>query len=163
MSPCRMMGAGGMAAHQDRMPGGMAGANRSMTGAGALFGGVDVGLTTEQEAKVDDLVAEARREHAAAMQSAMSAQSDAAAALAEATPDLAAYEQMMKQAASRMVDGQMAMARAAVEARALLTPEQRAKLPESAQLMNTMMCGMMGAGSPVHHGPGQGGAEPPHR
>lgn len=149
-----MMGGGAMAGHQGVMGGGMM---------GALFGGADLALSPEQQTKLDDLVTKARQEHLNHMQAAMSVQSGAATALAGANPDMDAYEQMMKQAASQMVDAQMSFAKAAVEARALLTPEQRAKLPEGSQLVNTMMCGMMGPGAWMESQPDGGGEAPHHR
>jgi len=157
-----MMGGAGMAGHPGMVAGGMGVTNHARMGAGALFGGTDVALTPDQQTKLEELVAKAREEHLSHMQEAMSVQSGAAAALAGAKPDMDAYEQMMKQAATQMVDAQMTFARAAVEARALLTPEQLAKLPEGAQLVNTMMCGMVGPGSAMQGRP-DGGAHEQHR
>lgn len=150
------MGSGGMAGHQGMMAGGTRGMNPAAMGTGALFGGADLALTPDQQTKLDDLVATARQEHLSHMQAAMSVQSGAAEALAGSKPDMDAYEQMMKQAATQMVEAQMTFAKAAVEARALLTPEQLAKLPEGGQLVNTMMCGMMGHGSWMEGQPGGG-------
>jgi hypothetical protein len=162
-------GMAGMAGHQGMMAGGgMAGMNPAMGGAAVLFGGVDLGLSADQQTELDALVTKAREEHQAHMQAAMAVQSGAAEALAGADPDLQAYERSLQEAATHMVQAHVAVAGASVDARALLTPGQLAKLPEGAQLMNAMMCGMT-AGGMMDHGsmmggqPGVGGHEQHHR
>jgi len=164
-----MMSGNGMAGHQGMMSGGgMAGMNHGsmnhgdMMGPGAVFGGVDLALTPDQDTKLGDLMAKAREEHQAHMQAAMSVQMGATASLAGAKPDLDAYQAAMREAADHMVQAHMAVARASVDARGLLTPDQLAKLPEGAQLMNTMMCGMMGGSMMGSQAPG-GAHEQHHR
>ncbi len=158
-----MMSGGTMAGHHGMAAGGMGGMDPAMMGAGALFGGVDLALTPDQQTRLDDLVAKARQERLTHMQAAMSVQADAAGALVGSEPDMGAYERALQEAATHMVQAHMAVAKASVEARALLTPEQLAKLPEGAQLMNTMMCGMMGSGSMMGGQAGGGAHEQHHR
>ena len=161
MPMCSMMGGQAMAGHEGMMSGGgMAGMNHGDMMGAALFGGVDLALTPDQNAKLGDLMGKAREEHQAHMQAAMSVQMGATPALAGTQPDLDAYRKAMREAADHMVQAHMAVARASVEARALLTPDQLAKLPEGAQLMNTMMCGMMGG--TMMGGQAPGGAHERH-
>ena len=59
------------------------------------------------------------------------------------SPDVAAYEERLREAANHMVLAHMAMARTAVEARRLLTPEQRERLALARTVMQEMRGGMM--------------------
>jgi hypothetical protein len=161
MQMCPMMGGQAMAGHEGKMSrGGMAGMDHAMAGAGALFGGVDLGLTSDQRAELDAVVATAREEHRAHMREAMSVQAGAAEALTGPQPDLGAYERTVQEAATHMAAAHVALAKASVEARSLLTPDQVAKLPQGAQLFNTMMCGMMGG--EMMDGPAAGGGHDQH-
>ena len=62
------------------------------------------------------------------------------------TPDLEAYEARLREATSHMVQARVAMARAGVEARQVLTPEQRDRLSFARQMMREMRPGTMGGG-----------------
>ena len=55
------------------------------------------------------------------------------------SPDFQAYENALSHAADRMVRDQAAMARAAVRARAVLTPEQRERLRTGMGMVRKMM------------------------
>jgi len=83
------------------------------------------------------------------MQSVMEAHGRAAAALQGDSPDFEAYESALRDGAARMVEAHVAMARAAAEARTVLTEEQRARLENVGHMMRGMMGGgggMMGPG-----------------
>lgn len=62
------------------------------------------------------------------------------------SPDLAAYEARLREATDHMVQAYTAMARASVEARQLLTPEQRDRLSVARQMIHQMRPGTMGGG-----------------
>ncbi len=59
------------------------------------------------------------------------------------SPDVAAYEERLREAANHMVLAHSAMARATVEARGLLTPQQKERLALARTMMQEMRGGMM--------------------
>jgi len=63
--------------------------------------------------------------------------------LAGESPDVAAYEERLREAANHMVLAHTAMARAAVEARGLLTPQQQDRLALARTMMQEMRAGTM--------------------
>lgn len=100
---------------------------------------------------------EALRDQAAGpahMHGAMAAHRQAAELLQAERPDLAAYEAKLREAADHMVQNHTTMARTAVEARAILTPEQRTKL---ASLDHAAMGHSGGHGQGAMHGAGHAG------
>jgi len=104
-------------------------------------------LTDDQVSRLEAI----RDEHAGAprqaMTAAMSAHRRAAEALHGDSPDFGAYEDALGEASDHMVRAHVAMARAAVQARAVLTPEQRERLHSGMQMMREMMGGRgMGPG-----------------
>lgn len=117
-----MEGMGGMSAMSAMMSSMPAGPDKLLRASDEL--GLDSGqiaaLTTLQE-RVD-------AEHRGHMQPMMQSRSAAAAALEGDSPDLDAYRTALEGAASHMVAAHVAMARIALEARAILTPEQRSIL-----------------------------------
>ena len=106
-------------------------------------------LTDEQRTRlqgIQDRYADAAR---MPMQSVMEAHGRGAAALQGDSPDFEAYERALRDGAARMVEAHVAMARAAAEARTVLTEEQRARLENVGHMMRGMMGGgggMMGPG-----------------
>jgi Spy/CpxP family protein refolding chaperone len=105
-----------------------------------------LGLSQDQVRRIEAI--RDRAEVATHMQGAMAAHRQAAELLQAEQPDLAAYEARLRQAADHMVQAHTSMARTAVEARAILTPEQRASLAGMAH-------GAMGHGA-MGHGSGHG-------
>ncbi|MEX1258514.1 MAG: Spy/CpxP family protein refolding chaperone [Gemmatimonadota bacterium] len=99
-------------------------------------------LTAEQRSRLEAIQAQYSESVQPLMAVAMEAHGNAAAALEGDSPDLAAYEQGLRESADRMVEAHVAMARAAVEARNVLTAEQREGLAGGMQMMQ----GMMGQG-----------------
>ena len=136
-----MMGGGGMGGHA------MMGDSAAMQGH-AMMGGEGMGmmqgmgpspaallgagerlqLTPEQKAQLQGLAKTADEDHRTHMQAAMAAHQRAAEALASESPDLAAYERDLQEAAGHMVQAHVAMTRASLDARAALTPAQRTEL-----------------------------------
>lgn len=156
-----MMGGGDMAGHQGMMAGGDMAGQRGMmagmhTGAMSMFGGVELDLTADQTEKIDQIVASAREAHQGHMKAVMDLRRSAAESLKGPSPDLGAYEGTLQEAATHQVQAHLTLARAAIDAKGLLTAEQVALLPEGAQLVNGMMCGMMrgGMAGMMDHQPG---------
>lgn len=140
-----MMGGGMMGGGMMQM---MMGEGMGMTGTGGpgpgmiLRMGDALELTDEQRAELEAIQEEYQGTAAPMMSSMMDIQGEAADALAGDSPDFDAYEDALRDAAGTMVEAHVAMARAAAEARAVLTDEQRAQLQGGMQMMQ----GMMGQG-----------------
>jgi Spy/CpxP family protein refolding chaperone len=128
----------------------------------------ELGLTSDQVQRLEALLRDARG--AGHMSGAMAAHRQAAELLQSERPDLAAYEAKLREASEHMVQAHTSMARTVVQARAVLTPEQReqaAALDHGAMahgqghgmmrgeghmgMMGMMSCPMMGA----THGAGE--------
>lgn len=162
-----MMGGGGMMSGQGAM------GHSSMMGGGGMMEGMapspaallgaseQLSLTADQKAKIEVLAKSANESHKTHMEGAASAGQKATAALQGDAPDLKAYEADLQEAAQHMVQAHVAMTRASLDARVVLTPEQRKKLQEGTALMGSMMCGMMGQGRMMSGGHGAG-AQFPH-
>jgi Spy/CpxP family protein refolding chaperone len=105
-------------------------------------------LTDEQRSQLDAIQTEFTDSVEPLMAGAREAHQNAAAALDGDSPDLEAYERALREAADGMVEAHVAMARAAAEARDVLTDEQREGLEGGMQMMQGMMGGggMMGSG-----------------
>lgn len=103
---------------------------------GAMHGGPDMilrssqalALTPAQTEQLEALREQVRSEHQEHMQAAMAAHRKAAAALDGDEADLDAYTAALNDAADHMVVAHVAMARSTLDARGILTPEQRDKL-----------------------------------
>jgi Spy/CpxP family protein refolding chaperone len=85
-------------------------------------------LSAEQVNKLETLQKQAEAACSEHMRLGMEEHRAANQLLQAGSPDFAAYTARMKQAAAHMAEGHVAMAKAGVEARALLTPEQRESL-----------------------------------
>jgi Spy/CpxP family protein refolding chaperone len=116
-----------------------------MGGPGMILHHADeLGLTADQVSRLEAIRDEAHAgEH---MHHGMQAHRQAAELLAADQPDIAAYEALLTQAAGHMVRAHTRMAEAVVEARAVLTAEQRARLAQKDH-------------SAMGHHQGHGGAE----
>jgi Spy/CpxP family protein refolding chaperone len=99
-------------------------------------------LTDEQRSQLEAIQSEYSEAVQPHMGSMMEAHQNARAALEGDSPDFDAYEEALQEGADRMVDAHVAMARAAAEARDVLTEEQHQRLQSSTQMMR----GMMGPG-----------------
>jgi Spy/CpxP family protein refolding chaperone len=95
-----------------------------------------LGLNAAQVARLEALNTRTSESVMPHMQPAMQAHTAAAEILRADAPDFAAYEARLREAADHMVRTHVEMARVAVEARQVLTPEQRTRL-------DTMREGMM--------------------
>lgn len=147
-----MMGTGMMSSGMMGRGSGMMGMTRS-AGPAALLGAAEaLALTPEQTSRLEDLVQTAEQSRQQHMQAARAAQERAAQALQGDAPDLQGYEQALQEASRHMVEAHVAATLASLEANELLTPEQRAEVEESVELMGRMTCGQM-----MH---GTGPAEP---
>ncbi len=105
-----------------------------------------LGLTAEQTRRLTTLNEGVSADHMSHMKAAMAAHKEAASALEGDSPDLDAYAADLSDAADHMVRAHVAMTRAAVEAKRVLTPEQREKLQSAKSMMRHMQGGMMGGG-----------------
>ncbi len=106
-------------------------------------------LTDEQTTRLQGIQGRYTDAARMPMQSVMETHGRAAAALEGDSPDFEAYESALRDGAARMVEAHVAMARAAAEARTVLTEEQRARLENVGHMMRGMMGGgggMMGPG-----------------
>jgi len=108
-------------------------------------------LTDEQRSQLEAIQTEYSDAIEPLMAGAMEAHQNAAAALEGDSPDIEAYGRALREGADLMVEAHVAMARAAAEARDVLTEEQREGLQGGMQMMQGMMGGMGG---------GQGGMRP---
>lgn len=87
-------------------------------------------LTPAQVSQLEDLRQQAGEAVRPRMQPAMQAHMAAAQQLRGESPDLQAYEENLREAADHMVQAHVGMARVAMQAREVLTPEQQAELRE---------------------------------
>ena len=99
-------------------------------------------LTAEQRSRLQAIQTEYTDSVLPLMAGVREAHESAAAALEGESPDFEAYERALREGAEQMVQAHVAIARAATEARDVLTDEQRERLRGGAQMMQ----GMMGQG-----------------
>lgn len=98
-----------------------------------------LGLTSAQVERIEAIRDRAQREHQPHMQAAMQAMREADALLETSAPDLARFEARLKDCANHHVQAHLAMTRALLEAREVLTPEQRSNFQFGIKLMQQMM------------------------
>lgn len=104
----------------------------------------DLDLTGDQVSRIEEILGEFQAGVEPQMSAAMSAHNAGQAALEADPADFDAYQQSLEAAANVMVQMHVAMARAQVEAREVLTPEQQENLSEHGmKMMQGMMPGMM--------------------
>ena len=95
-------------------------------------------LTDAQVRRIEAIRDRREESHMPHAQAAMRAMQDAAGMLEASTPDLSRYEAKLREAANHHVLAHAAMARTWLEAREVLTPEQRSNLRFGMQLMQQM-------------------------
>jgi hypothetical protein len=100
-----------------------------------------LGLSADQVTRLESIQAPAAA--ASHMQPAQAAHQAAAALLKTPSPDFSAYEAKLREAANHMVLAHTAMARAAVQARAVLNADQRTRLESAIRDMQHGEGGMM--------------------
>lgn len=108
-----------------------------------------LGLSAEQVQRLEAIEQRTGPLHEQHMQAAMRAMGEAEALLESDSPDLARSEAKLREAAEHHVQAHLAMVRASVEARGVLTPGQRSNLRFGMRMMREMMpdgAGMMGSG-----------------
>jgi Spy/CpxP family protein refolding chaperone len=108
-------------------------------------------LTDDQVKRLEKIQQDLQTTVQPQMAAMMSTQNAAAQALRGDSPDFNAYQQSLQAAANVMVQAHVAMARSQVEARNVLTTEQRQKLQtQGGQMMQGTM-GAYGWGDMMHH------------
>lgn len=110
-------------------------------------------LTDEQVTRLEELREGSGEQIHGQMTTAMQARREALEILDREAPDFAAYERVLERAFDAMVGAHVTMARAAVEARDVLTPEQRGELEGTMKMMR----GTMGAPDGMGDGAMPGG------
>lgn len=146
MARC-MMHSGGMGQDRNHMMGGDMGMMSSSAPGPAMLirMGPVLDLTEKQTTELEAIQAELTDDRASHMPLAMEAHERAAALIAGGETDLAAYEGTLREAMDHMISVHVSVARAALDARAVLTDEQRARL-EGATAMMRHMESMMDGG-----------------
>lgn len=151
-------GSMGMMGSTGAMHGGMMQGMMGQTGMGGMMGmhsgpamilrlAQPLGLSDAQVAQIEQIQKESQAAAQPYVQQAAEAARAASDALQGDAPDLDAYSEGLREAADQMVQAHVAMARAGVEARGVLTAEQRDKLGTGMNMMSHMMQGgMMGQG-----------------
>ena len=94
----------------------------------ALHHADDLGLSEEQVSELKDRMASAHEAGMSHMRLAMETRASAREILDAESPDLAEYEARLDNAARHMVQAHVAIARAGVDARSVLTADQRSRL-----------------------------------
>jgi Spy/CpxP family protein refolding chaperone len=140
-----MMGAGMMGPGMMGMMGqGVGMMSTGGPGPAAILGMADaLDLTADQRSRLQTIQDAYGNSIEPLMARAMEAQARAAEALQGDSPDFDAYESALREGTDQMIQAHVAMARAAFEARQVLTDEQRARLRGGMQMMQ----GMMGQGA----------------
>jgi Spy/CpxP family protein refolding chaperone len=98
-----------------------------------------LGLSADQVQRLEAIQRQADAAHRQHLEAAMPAMHQAMTGMDGDSPDLARIETAMRQGAEHHVAAHMAMVRAMVEARAVLTAEQRARLHAAMGMMHEMM------------------------
>lgn len=107
-------------------------------------------LTAAQVKRLEAIRTQARQAAKPHMDAAMAAHRAANAMLEASSPDYARFQAKLREAAEQMVRAHVEMAKGAVQARAVLTPEQRSNVRFGTRMMQQMMqergMAMMGGG-----------------
>lgn len=154
-------GMGMMQEQPGMMQGGMMQMMQGMHGQQAMLGGMmgmaagpgmilqlreSLELTENQVTQLEALRDSAGQQMRQHMMQGMRAMHSAAELLDPGSTDLEGYEARLREASSQMVLAHTAVARAAVQARGLLTVDQRERLALARSMMKEMRQGMMGGG-----------------
>ena len=131
-------GAAGGMQHGAAAPaaGSMGGMEHPVTPAMLIDHAQDLGLTSEQQAKVTQLAQTSQASCEQHMQAAEASHKAAAAVLDGAHPDVAAYQSKLREVADHIIEAHVAVVKAGLEASAVLTPAQREKLAATARSMH---------------------------
>lgn len=100
-------------------------------------------ITADQRTRLEALQTSLAASVKPHMEAAMMGHQQAAAALKSDRPDIKAYESALETAMTHMTQAHVATAAAGLEARAVLTAEQRTRLASAAHMMGGMMGDMM--------------------
>jgi len=146
MEGADMQGMRGQMMDSGMMGPGMMGAMHAGPGT-ILQSAEELALTDGQVERLEALQERTREEHQGHMQAMRGAHEAASAALEGDAPDLDAYATALNEAADLMVTAHVAMTRSALEARDVLTPEQRETLAGIMGDMHGMHGGMMSGGT----------------
>jgi Spy/CpxP family protein refolding chaperone len=106
----------------------MGGMDHPVTPAMLMHHAEDLALTAEQQAKVSELAKTSQAACEQHLDAAAAAHKAAAALLDKDAPDLAAYQAKLRETTDHVLQGHLAVVKAGLEGRAILTPEQAAKL-----------------------------------
>ncbi|MFW6205697.1 MAG: Spy/CpxP family protein refolding chaperone [Gemmatimonadota bacterium] len=163
-------GTGMMQGHPGMMQGGMM---QMMHGQGGMMMGMAMGpgmvlqlresleLTDDQVTQLEALRDSAQATMRQHMMQGMQGMHAASESLSSDSPDLDAYETRLREAMNHMVLAHTAMAEAGVEARQVLTAEQRERLSLAREMMQEMRGGMMDRGMMNEGMMNQGGGNSP--
>ncbi len=145
MARC-MMHSGGMGQDtMDIMRGGMGMMSSFAPGPAMLIRMSPVlDLTEKQTTELEDIQADLTDDRASHMPLVMEAHQQAAKWIASGETDLTAYEDTLREAMDHLIAVHVKVARAALDARALLTDEQRARLDGATAMMRHMKSMMDG-------------------
>ena len=100
-------------------------------------------LTDQQVQRIEAIQGEMQQGHQPHMHAAMQAMQEAQRLLEADSPDWTRYEAQLREATNHHVQAHVAMARASVDARNVLTAEQRERLGTGMTMMREMMQGGM--------------------
>ncbi len=114
-----------------------------------------LGLSDDQMTRLQTLAESGKEEHGQHAQAAMAAHQQAGSALEGDAPNIDAYAEALQGAARHMAMAHVAMTRTALEAKAVLSTDQREKVSEAMSMMHGMMQG--GMMTPSGGGMGHGG------
>lgn len=120
-------------------------------------------LTDEQVQRIEAIQGEMQKAHQPHMHAAMQAMQEAQRLLDPDSPDWDRYEAQLREATDHHVQAHVAMARASVDARNVLTAEQRERLGTGMKMMQGGMPGMMERMGPGMMPQGQNPTEHPPR
>lgn len=142
---------------------GRMGMRAGVAGPGLLLRARDaLDLTDDQVQRLESLQTELRETGRAHMEQAREAQQRAREALSAETPDLAAGEAALQEAANHRIQAQMTMARGHLQARDVLTEEQRTRLEDTRELLRDLRPARPGRPGRMRGGAGMGpGGEGP--
>jgi Spy/CpxP family protein refolding chaperone len=111
-----------------------------------------LGLTPDQRARIEAIQTGHSQAAEPHMKQMMAAYERLAAAVKGDQPDVAAYEAALREAMGQMAALHIAAARAGLQARNILTTDQRARFESLVTMMEAMMCGSS-AGAMSHGAP----------
>jgi uncharacterized membrane protein len=127
-------GAAGQAAAAE----GAAGMDHPVTPTMLIHHAQDLGLTEPQQAKLGELAKSSQAACEQHLKQAVDSHRTAASLLGAAAPDVAGYQARLGEASDHLIEAHVAVVKAGIEARAMLTPAQREKLAATAHAMHAV-------------------------